>query len=92
VIQIDVHTAGENLTNMRRTLPTQSYVWERGRWDGTAAGSQSAGSHRVRFESQAFEVAADMQPVFENSCGAKNSEVADPIDFWKIWKKIGEIR
>jgi hypothetical protein len=27
--------------------------------------------------------------VFENSCGAKNSEVADPVDFWK---KKGEIR
>jgi hypothetical protein len=37
-------------------------------------------------------VAADMQQVFENSCGAKKSEVADPIDFWKNWKKIGEIR
>jgi hypothetical protein len=25
-------------------------------------------------------------PVFENSCGAKNSEVVDPVDFQKIRK------
>jgi hypothetical protein len=25
-------------------------------------------------------------PVFENSCGAKNSEVANPVNFWKIQK------
>jgi hypothetical protein len=25
--------------------------------------------------------------VFENSCGAKISEVTDPVDFWKIKKK-----
>jgi hypothetical protein len=26
-------------------------------------------------------------PVFENSCGAKNSRVANPVNFWKIQKK-----
>jgi hypothetical protein len=55
-------------------------AWEMG-WDGTAAGSQSAGSRRVRFESQAFDAAADVQSVFENLWREKKFGVADPIDF-----------
>jgi hypothetical protein len=37
----------------------------------------------------------DISPVFENLLGAKNSEVADPVDFQKIqWNslKFGRIK
>jgi hypothetical protein len=36
------------------------------------------------FDQFEFYVRSLSPPVFENSCGAKNSEVADPVDFWKI--------
>jgi uncharacterized protein with von Willebrand factor type A (vWA) domain len=33
-----------------------------------------------------------MESVFENSAGKENSDQSDPVNFWKNWKNIGEIR